>query len=153
MILLALAAALLLGAALGARGMHRLGRGLRGPWRPGASVGAALALFAALALLARAEWLAGGLLLALAAALAGAARWGRAPPRPASPGLTRREAARLLGVSETATAAEVEAAHRRLIRRLHPDVGGTEGLAAQLNAARAALLASEPLRRAGGGPP
>lgn len=143
MILLALAAALLLGAVLGARGSFHLGRSLRGPWRPGAGVAALLALFAGLALLARAEWLFGGGLLALAALLAASAR--RRPPsrapasvRPA--GLSRREAAALLGVEEGASVAEVEAAHRRLMRRAHPDVGGTAGLAAQLNAAREAML-------------
>lgn len=144
MILLALAAALLLGAALGARGFFHLGRRLRGPWRPGAGFGAALALFAGLALLVRAEWLFGGGLLALAAVLAAAARR-RAPPAPApaatrTHGLGRREAAALLGVEEGASVAEVEAAHRRLMRRAHPDVGGTAGLAAQLNAARETML-------------
>ena len=144
MILLALAAALLLGAALGARGFHHLGRSLRGPWRPGAGMGAVLALFTALAMLARGEWLFGLPLLAVAGVLAASAR--RRPPRvrpgPQPSGLSRREAAALLGVAETATPAEVEAAHRRLMRRAHPDVGGTAGLAAQLNAARETLLRS-----------
>ena len=142
MILLALAAALLLGAALGARGVFRLGRSLRGPWRPGAGFGAALALFSGLALLARAEWLFGGALLAVAAALAATARRrpSRPTPAPRAPGLSRREAAALLGVEEGAGVAEVEAAHRRLMRRAHPDMGGTAGLAAQLNAARDTML-------------
>ena len=130
-----------MGAALGARGFFHLGRSLRGPWRPGAGTGAALALFAGLALLARGEWWVGGALLAAAAGLAFAAR--RRPAlraRPIRPGLSRREAAALLGVAETAPAAEVEAAHRRLIRRIHPDAGGTAALAAQLNAAREVML-------------
>ena len=46
----------------------------------------------------------------------------------------------LLGVGPEATAAEVNAAWRRLMARAHPDQGGTEGLAAQLDAARDALL-------------
>ena len=46
----------------------------------------------------------------------------------------------LLGVGTDATPAEVNAAWRRLMGRAHPDQGGTEGLAAQLNAARDALL-------------
>ncbi len=142
MILLALAAALMLGAALGARGVFHLGRTLRGPWRPGAGVGAALALFAGLAFLARAEWLPGGVLLAVAAGLAAIARRRSARPTAAvrTPGLGRREAASLLGVSEGATGEEVEAAHRRLMRRVHPDVGGSAGLAARINAARDVLL-------------
>ena len=142
MILLALAAALLVGAALGARGFHRLGRSLRGPWRPGAGFGAALSLFTALALLARGEWLPAVALLVVAATLAAAAARRRPAVRtaPSAPGLSRRDAAALLGVPETATPVEVEAAHRRLMRRAHPDVGGTAGLAAQLNAARDTLL-------------
>ena len=50
------------------------------------------------------------------------------------------QARSLLGVGPEATAAEVNAAWRRLMARAHPDQGGTEGLAAQLNAARDALL-------------
>lgn len=142
MILLALALALVLGAALGSRGFFHLGRSLRGPWRPGAGFGAALALFAGLGLLARGEWPVAAALLVIAAALAWTAR--RRSPRPvAAPsvaGLSRREAALLLGVPETAGPAEVEAAHRRLMRRAHPDAGGTAGLAAQLNAARDVML-------------
>ena len=50
------------------------------------------------------------------------------------------QARALLGVGADATPAEVNAAWRRLMGRAHPDQGGTEGLAAQLNAARDALL-------------
>ncbi len=60
----------------------------------------------------------------------------------AAPGSTmsRREARAILGVSEGATRLEVQAAYRRLIRLAHPDQGGSEGLAAQINAARDCLL-------------
>ena len=60
------------------------------------------------------------------------------PPTPQS--LSDAEARRILGVGEGATPAEIKAAHARLIRAVHPDKGGTEGLAAQLNAARDTLL-------------
>ena len=53
--------------------------------------------------------------------------------------MTPPEARSILGVSETATWDAIEAAYRRLIRLAHPDRGGTAGLAAQLNAARATL--------------
>jgi len=48
----------------------------------------------------------------------------------------------LLGVGPEADAGQIRAAHRRLIASVHPDRGGTEALAAQLNAARDLLLAN-----------
>lgn len=53
------------------------------------------------------------------------------------------EAASMLGVAEGADAATIEAAYRRLMFRVHPDQGGAAGLAAQLNAARAAMMAAK----------
>ena len=53
------------------------------------------------------------------------------------------EAAAMLGVAEGADAATIDAAYRRLMLRVHPDQGGAPGLAAQLNAARAAMLAAK----------
>ncbi len=142
MILLALAL-LLAGAWIGARGMRGLGRSARGlvtgPWRPGAAVLGGLIGFAGLALLARGEWAPGAVMIA-AGALAAVGARKRRPAAPAAVRPGRREAAALLGVAEDASPAEVEAAHRRLIRTVHPDAGGTAGLAAQLNAARETLL-------------
>ncbi len=46
----------------------------------------------------------------------------------------------LLGVAPDADAGTIRAAHRRLIASVHPDKGGTEALAAQINAARDLLL-------------
>jgi curved DNA-binding protein CbpA len=51
------------------------------------------------------------------------------------------DAAAMLGVAESADVQTIEAAYRRLMFRVHPDQGGAPGLAAQLNAARAAMLA------------
>jgi hypothetical protein len=51
------------------------------------------------------------------------------------------DARRLLGVSADADLAEIRAAHRRLIARVHPDAGGSEELAQRINAARDALIA------------
>jgi curved DNA-binding protein CbpA len=42
----------------------------------------------------------------------------------------------ILGVGPAASAAEIRAAYRRLMRRAHPDLGGANHLAAELNAAR-----------------
>ena len=50
------------------------------------------------------------------------------------------EARRILGVGPEAAPSTIEAAYRRLMQRAHPDLGGTVGLATQLNAARAALM-------------
>jgi len=54
--------------------------------------------------------------------------------------LSLSEARAILGVGPEATLAEVKAAYTRLIQMAHPDKGGTEGLAAQLNAARDRLI-------------
>lgn len=54
--------------------------------------------------------------------------------------MPRDEAAKLLGVAPDADAATVHDAHRRLIAKVHPDAGGSEELAAQVNQARDVLL-------------
>jgi preprotein translocase subunit Sec63 len=51
------------------------------------------------------------------------------------------EARALLGVGEGASLDDIRAAHRRLIARVHPDAGGSAGLATRVNAARDALIA------------
>jgi len=60
--------------------------------------------------------------------------------QPPKPELSLSEARAILGVSADATLEEVKAAYTRLIQMAHPDKGGTEGLAAQLNAARDRLI-------------
>ena len=64
------------------------------------------------------------------------------PPavRPAGAGMSAAEAAAVLGVSETASAAEIKAAFRAKMREAHPDKGGTNERAARLIAARNTLL-------------
>jgi DnaJ family protein C protein 19 len=86
---------------------------------------------------ARGGWLGGSILMSAALWLALSAR---GPRRIASDGMSRAQAAAMLGVPETAARDEIEAAYRRLMFRVHPDQGGAAGLAAQLNAARAVLL-------------
>lgn len=65
--------------------------------------------------------------------------WRTAPPEADGP-MTRADALAILGLEEGATAAEIRAAHRRLMRSAHPDQGGSAWLAARLNAARDLLL-------------
>ena len=62
------------------------------------------------------------------------------PPRGPRSDMTYDEALAVLGLSEGATADEIRAAHRRLIQRMHPDVGGTADLAARINRAKDVLL-------------
>ena len=66
----------------------------------------------------------------------------RRPPRVPLPQIemSEEEARAALGVSPEADAEEIQAAYVRLMRKVHPDAGGAEGLAAQLNAARERLL-------------
>jgi hypothetical protein len=59
---------------------------------------------------------------------------------PPSTGMTRAEAALILGVSPQATPEQVKDAHRRLITKNHPDAGGSDYLAAKINQARDVLL-------------
>jgi hypothetical protein len=59
---------------------------------------------------------------------------------PKTPRMARAEALRVLGLEEGVSAEEIEKAHKRLIRKNHPDQGGSDFLAAQINEARDVLL-------------
>ena len=54
--------------------------------------------------------------------------------------MTHAEARALLEVPIDATPEEIRAAHRRLVARVHPDVGGSADLTRRVNAARDTLL-------------
>jgi len=61
---------------------------------------------------------------------------------PGSGAMTKEEAYKILGLEAGAAATEVRKAHRRLMQRLHPDLGGTSFLAARINEAKDVLLSN-----------
>ena len=129
-------------AAIAVWALVRLGRQTerrgQGHWRVTATLFSAVLIAGAVLLAARGAWLP-------AAALAGAGLWltvasRQRAPAPRGEAMSAAEARSLLGVSADASPQQINAAWKRLMARAHPDQGGTEGLAARLNAARDHLL-------------
>mmetsp|Transcript_29036 Transcript_29036/g.53367 ORF Transcript_29036/g.53367 Transcript_29036/m.53367 type:complete len:115 (+) Transcript_29036:3003-3347(+) len=56
------------------------------------------------------------------------------------PEMTRREAALILGIRESAAEEKVKDAHRRIMIANHPDSGGSSFIAAKVNEAKDILL-------------
>ncbi len=55
--------------------------------------------------------------------------------------MTKAEALDVLGLKPDASKQDIVNAHRKLISKLHPDRGGSDYLAAQINLAKKTLLA------------
>ncbi len=72
-------------------------------------------------------------------------QWGgqRDSGPPERPGvMSKAEALAVLGLKDGASPDDIRAAHRRLMKSAHPDLGGSDYLAAKINAAKETLLAS-----------
>lgn len=128
--------------AIGVWALVRLGRQTEGPrrgqWRVAATLISAVLLAGGALALSKGAWISG-------AALVGAGLWLTVSSRmravaPRAEAFSISEAASILGVPVDATPDTVNAAWRRLMARAHPDQGGTEGLAAKLNAAKDRML-------------
>ncbi len=63
-----------------------------------------------------------------------------AAPHAAGTTMTKDEACAVLGLKPGASAAEIKEAHHRLMMKIHPDQGGSDALAAQVNRAKDVLL-------------
>ena len=107
-------------------------------WRGATGLGGIGALAAGAFLVVRGEAIAGLVLGGAGLWLALAARsprpWRAGPPN--GEAMSLEQARSILGVAPGASDAEIRDAYTRLMRRAHPDQGGTSGLAAQVNAAR-----------------
>jgi DnaJ family protein C protein 19 len=62
------------------------------------------------------------------------------PPSAARPPMSREEAYQVLGLEPGATPERIREEYRRLMKKMHPDQGGTTYLAARINEARDVLL-------------
>ncbi len=124
--------------------------------------GAIISVFVALVALGKLNWILGvlGVFLAFLARLLPAllryapilqriwlmfvsSRQGHAgpeTPKSNSSGMTIQQAYQVLGLKSGCTEKEIIQAHKRLMIKVHPDKGGSDFLAAQLNTAKSVLL-------------
>lgn len=113
----------------------------RGHWRIAATVLGAVCLAGAVLAGSHGAWLSTLGLAGAGAYLIFTSRIRPVAQKPVrSEPMTEAEARSVLGVAAGASPEAINAAWRRLMGRAHPDQGGSEGLAARLNAARDRLL-------------
>lgn len=110
----------------------------------------------ALVVTGRAHWLMGVIatLLALASRVAQFAQYiplfkqifgdanAQQPPSgnsPANRAMSRQDAADILGIDVNSSQEEVRLAHKKLMQKIHPDRGGSDALAKQINEAKKVL--------------
>lgn len=129
-------------AAIAVWALIRLGRqgerAGRGHWRVTATLFAAVMIGGGVLAVSKGAWLFGGGLVVAGLWLIVASRIRAVAPR--AQGMTDHEARAILGVSADASRAQINTAWKKVMARAHPDTGGTEGLAARVNAARDHLL-------------
>jgi len=122
----------------------RLGRLKPGPWirqrRALIAVGAVAAAMAGVICVARGQYILASVLVSIAFAMAGGARY-RSRPKPEPVwSVSEIEAFRTLGLNVGADRKAILKAWKESMKSAHPDQGGSDALAAKLNAARDALL-------------
>lgn len=61
-------------------------------------------------------------------------------PNPGKKTMSPEEAREVLGVKSGSTKEEIVLAHRRMMQKMHPDRGGSDYMAAQINKAKETLL-------------
>ena len=117
--------------------------GMLWAWAPGRLKGftyedgvAATLFLLGLSLMSKHQVLPGAILMS-GALLWAAYRRKRKGPKP----MPVEDARRLLGLTETASLDDIRSAHRRLISKVHPDLGGSAELAERVNVARDTLVA------------
>jgi DnaJ-domain-containing protein 1 len=137
MLYVALGAAALVLILMAARGKPVL---KRREWRFLTAAFAIVAFAAAAWLCVSGRWGAGIVLIVVGLWLAVSTRRTGLAPQTSTGRMSLEEARSILGVSADATPEQIQAAYTRLMRSVHPDKGGTTGLATQLNAARDRLL-------------
>lgn len=129
-------------AAIGVWALIRLGKQTEGPrrghWRIAATMLAAVLIGSGAFAIWRGGIVGGVLVVCIGLQLAYASRVRTVAPR--TEALSASEAASILGVPVDAGPEAINAAWRRIMARAHPDQGGTEGLAARVNAAKDRLL-------------